>query len=1123
MVLKCLLKVLERAASLENCPWCSSKGLTYALRSYRINLQESIVLCTNPQCLFPLVSQPLEDVLASLVPSEPPVGNKRKKDRDMEEEELIVPKHLRSCELDNLGPQLVTDVSQTVYSAVNIVSNGQHTANETEGEKVDGHRRECPVAETKERESPQDLEKKLENAACADGLTSPPASAGFLQSSSEESMLWAKTEEPALSPHHDALRTSEDDFRQGNSTPGVLSNQPSLTNVSINSTEIDTPLPQENEQTEGTQVNLTDIRTRRDIESDAEDLFSTSITESKELALFWRNSFNLCWLDVLLVALVNCKSLKRCKPQAEPRQSAVWRLMRDYESICTDIQVCQQVERDGSVTVPNHVLQKADADLQSLRMSIFKLLELQLRCKLGKKETPVFALPLLLLMDSWVEPLFQSTFRWEFQCSGCKAHMQERVTKTLPTFTKIVHDWQPLNASHLAPCNVCRKRNQRRTMVLENVPPVFVLHFVEGLLDNDVTTYSFNFKGKRHSITTVIQYKQQPKHFVTWIRKADGSWLEFDDLKHPDCWTHPKLPVPPQEMHLVFWEVESNTESPVRSPSSSLAQAPASQTEMSHCPSDHALEEDEQLILSTHNDTDIICALSGDNSIINTTVTSDVDAPIASTTLLDAFEGLSHNDIITLTLVELKEDSEMPPSDSEPTQDSGVLSRNKVPDPADSSTVNSANKMSHDAEVKLPTSPGSPTSSSESNDPSYVPGSRGGRGRGRRNAKGKTASRPRNGKKAAPAASSEPSEEICNSPSGAAAQDTAPPASSAPSEVKGVVSFTTTGQDKTPHVETVLQVSPESSTDTSLQSSGQVSQHQNARWSFLLSRYPLNPAKTSTTEPAPTSNPYPLMRIKPPLQCTSTPNSVRQQQQGPAVLFPKPQLRTEESNGLPLKAAERYVAFGAKSSIAPNPPPTPPRTKSFQHITNDCKPQSNGTAISGTSLPVPPAKSEISFTNKHSSRPSKVLPGLSDTEALRYKLLKKLKAKKKKLAKLNQLLGHHDGAGPQPDSTELNSPSTVTSSTYDGSSCDQFLSELLSPATTASNLSPDSSGFPDTLTGKQDGVENLDVGVYAVPEAPQTNTLMNSENFLDEFLWDAVTRQPTDMETDTLNALDIFL
>ena len=39
---------------------------------------------------------------------------------------------------------------------------------------------------------------------------------------------------------------------------------------------------------------------------------------------------------------------------------------------------------DGGVKVPNGVLQKVNSDLQSLRMSMFKLLQPKLHCQLGK-------------------------------------------------------------------------------------------------------------------------------------------------------------------------------------------------------------------------------------------------------------------------------------------------------------------------------------------------------------------------------------------------------------------------------------------------------------------------------------------------------------------------------------------------------------------------------------------------------------------------------------------------------------------------------------------------------------------------------------------------------------------
>lgn len=1127
--LNVFLKVHERAASLECCPWCTSKGLNYALRSYRINLQESITLCTNPQCLFPLVSQPLEDVLASLDPVEPTVGNKRKNAFAMEKEEVIKPspKRLRSSEPDSFGPQNATDthLSPAEHGAVN----GQHAATKTDSGKVNGYHSNCPVAEATGWE---DVQKgKPENAACTDGLASSTASAGHPQSSSE-AFFTADGEEPVLSPHC-GTSEAEEDFRQVKSTPEVLnkccsldSNQSSFTNVDICSTEIKTPSPQQNEQIARTEQKpmTADITTRKDIvgvKSETEDLSSTSITESEVLVSvlsqpFWRNSDSLCWLDALLVALVNCKSLKTCQPKDEPQRSSVWQLIKGYEDACAAIQVHQQTGRDGAVRVPNRVREKANSDLQSLRMSLFKLLQPKLRCKLGQRETPVFAMPLVLAMDSWAEPLFQSTFHWEFKCSECKTSTKERSTKTLPTFTNIVPDWRPLHAVHLAPCNVCRKMNQSRTLMLERVPPVFALHFVEGLPDNDVTIYTFNFKGKRYSVTTVIQYNQHLKHFVTWVCQSDGSWLEFDDLKHPDCKSHRKLPVPAQEMHIVFWEVEEDKEPCACSPSSTFAEAPPSKHGMNGTESDLVADEQlactpDQSLLISQNDTDIVCALSGDSSnVMDTTVTAGVDTSIGSTTLLDTFEGLTHSDIITLTLVELKADSEIQPlNDDEQTQDPSVPSRNETPD-SSSVVLDSDMSQGRDNDFRATSNSSEPESDDgSSSDPTFVPDAR--RGRGRAIAKSKTVSKQQKGKKAARTKAAPP---------------VSPPASAEPSSNSNKP-VDAAAQDNTPPVETTQQVSPVSSTDTASPTT-QPSLDQNARWSFLLSKHPLNHVHKSIAKPPPT--PSSVRQIKPTPPTHSTPNPVRRQQ-SPAVLFPKPQLRTEESEGLPLKAAEMYGAFGATSSNTPSPLPSPAllngKSKFCQPITSDRqKPLMNTTAMSGTSLPALGVKRlpEISSSKKQSHQTSKLPPGLSDTEALRYKLMKKLKAKKKKLAKLNELLGHHGGAS-RPDSTDLGSPNTVTSSTYDGSNCDEILSDLLSPATTASNLSPDSTGFLEMIANGQDGVDRLDCGVYATRDASQTNTVVNgpnTENFLDEFLTQAVAQRPTEMETEALGALELF-
>ncbi|KAK2499510.1 hypothetical protein MC885_018148 [Smutsia gigantea] len=85
------------------------------------------------------------------------------------------------------------------------------------------------------------------------------------------------------------------------------------------------------------------------------------------------------------------------------------------------------------------------------------------------------------------------------------------------------------------------------------VSPIFMLHFVEGLPHKDLEQYSFHFGGCLYHITSVIQY-QANNHFITWILNADGSWLECDDLKGPCAERREKFEVPPSEIHIVIWE-----------------------------------------------------------------------------------------------------------------------------------------------------------------------------------------------------------------------------------------------------------------------------------------------------------------------------------------------------------------------------------------------------------------------------------------------------------------------------------------------------------------------------------------------------------------------------------------
>ncbi|XP_024862095.1 SUMO-specific isopeptidase USPL1 [Kryptolebias marmoratus] len=1045
-------KVQERAESLEHCPWCTSKGLTYALRSYHINLQESITLCTNPQCLFPLVTRPLEDVLSSLAPTVPVVGNKRKNSLELEKDTIESPvKRLRSSEVASLlSQQQVDDGSENPHT------NGLRAVPETPSETVNGNHKGCVETETDGWDPLQD-----------EDVAPPSCSAPFGHSS--DVLVNSAAAEPSLCPHLGVNGASENGFKEKNAP--VLNG---CSSRDFSSTGIEFPMTLCDEQTTPREEKSLNADTAgsgdaEGVSSESEGLSFLSSRQSEELVfvpkwLLWRNSDNLCWLDSLLAALVNCRTLRRCKPKDEPRHSSVWQLMRGYEDVCAAVQMHQQTGGDGVVRVPRPVLQKADADLQRLRMSIFELLQPKLHCILGQRETPVFAMPLLLTADSWAEHLFQSSFRWEFKCSECEVVTKERVVKTLPTFTNIVPDWRPLNAVHLSVCNVCGKKNQKRTMSLESVPPVFALHFVEGLPDGDVGTFTFSFQGRRYSVTTVIQFNHRLRHFVTWIRN-DESWLEYDDLQHPDFKTHGKLQVPAHEMHVVFWEVEDDADPPAGSPLNTLAEQPAA--EKAKTPSLNHLRVDEPLdqsLLTLHNDTDIVDALTEkDSSLMDTTVTAGVDTSIGSTTLLDAFEGLSHNDIITLTLVEVDSSASGMQLLNGHQRTEDARTEGPAPSP-DSSLPAAGGDMCHGADAEPPATLGSsnPESvDSSSTDATSAPAARSGRGRG--TSQTKTISKRRGEE----AAASE------------AAPQTSPAASFELPAAVGQEAVGSAAQDNSPPAEVARQASPESVTDTSPLSTSQKSPplDQNARWSFLLSKHPLSHLHKPVSKPPSRTE----ARSSQPVH--STPNPVKRQMVPPGL--PKPQIITD-SLKLPPKAAEMYCGFGTKSSTSPLPSPPLPNgnTKPFQTLT--------------ANPPAPPA-----VTSLKTHRSSKVPPGLSETEALRYKLIKKLKAKKKKLAKLNQLLGHQERL--QPDSTDLNSPSTVASSTYDGSGGDgdDFLSDLLSPATTASNLSPDSTGFLEMLSNGRDGADNMDGAMKGGGAASQTGcgtSVPETENFLEDFL-----------------------
>ncbi|TRY66044.1 hypothetical protein DNTS_025764 [Danionella cerebrum] len=350
--------------------------------------------------------------------------------------------------------------------------------------------------------------------------------------------------------------------------------------------------------------------------------------------LFWKNQDNLCWLDSMLALLVHCRTI-RDTPCGNLRLS-------DEEAAehCSDSEVwrfCSEYDKTYEVVkVPAAVLNEANRRLSELRMSIFKLLQPKLKCEIGQEETPVFALPLLLRADHWAEDLFKHTLRWEFKCTSCDYTVNDSVEKTLTTLTHLSNDWHPLKAFQRTQCNKCHRKNQKRKMVIEKLSSLFALHFVEGLSRKDLSKYAFEFQGVHYCVNTVIQYDNKLEHFVTWIRQSNGLWLELDDRKHPLAFKYKRFPFPAKQFHILFWEADSVKSEDAKDclPTAHLENG---NNELSHCLSD-----------AIANDSCMIDALT----VEDTLSASVLDASIGSTTLMDTFEGLSHKEIVTLTLVE---------------------------------------------------------------------------------------------------------------------------------------------------------------------------------------------------------------------------------------------------------------------------------------------------------------------------------------------------------------------------------------------------------------------------------------------------------------------------------------
>lgn len=457
----------------EYCPVCKEKGQIQGLRSYRLNFEESIFLCENPQCIYPLGYKPLNSIITST-----------------DSEKHQVPSTHKKRKLGDTSDFSAVE-SDPKKARTNSVLSVEHTINA------------------------DSAVKSYQNSLC-------------IPKASLHDVLQNDKQNPG---NHVGSCMQKVDFETATKTNNYQESPPK---TSSPKTKL---LPNSELLSTAPEISL------------KEDKGSTT---NRDLCLQWRNVHNLCWLDCILSALVHLETLKfALAEEYNNGKCLLQKLLTKYHQASVLLNTCKRSK-------VKDVLPKAESQLNEIRNVMFTELQPQLRRELGNVENPVFALQLLLQLDQQAEKLFLHSFSWKFECVHCGHKYQDRLKKTLTTFTNTIPDWHPLNAVHTGPCDNCGNASQRRQMILEKVPSILMLHFVEGLPHNKLEKYSFQFEEDTYQITSVVQYQTDKKHFISWSLNPDGTWLECDDLKGPYCKRHKRFEVPPSEIHIVIWEKKAS-------------------------------------------------------------------------------------------------------------------------------------------------------------------------------------------------------------------------------------------------------------------------------------------------------------------------------------------------------------------------------------------------------------------------------------------------------------------------------------------------------------------------------------------------------------------------------------
>ena len=64
-------------------------------------------------------------------------------------------------------------------------------------------------------------------------------------------------------------------------------------------------------------------------------------------------------------------------------------------------------------------------------------------------------------------------------------------------------------------------------MCFQALPDIIVTHFVDGLHGGCVSDYDFCHQGIWYTVKGVVQYTNQPDHFVAWLRDVQSKYSHW--------------------------------------------------------------------------------------------------------------------------------------------------------------------------------------------------------------------------------------------------------------------------------------------------------------------------------------------------------------------------------------------------------------------------------------------------------------------------------------------------------------------------------------------------------------------------------------------------------------------